>query len=137
MGCYSGPGADHFVAVADALPIPAQWQLVKSVVRGPDQEAPCDPAFGSSCPGAIRYFLVAADTADVFAKAMAIAVAAGFQVTKTYACRDAQSSPHCSFFAARDSDELFVTVYRSAADVGLDDAPAEMAAVVFTVNRLI
>jgi len=80
--CYAGPGPEHFVAIVDELDVPAGWDVAETVVRGPDEDDSCDTAFSSSCPGAIRSFVVEGDAAAAYAQATDVVTAAGFTVTE-------------------------------------------------------
>ena len=118
-GCYTGPDADHFVAIVEELDVPADWQLAKSVVRGPDEDDPCDPFFTITCPGAVRSFLVDGDPADAYAQAKEVVTAAGFVITEEF--REDCSGASCSFFSSRAGDQLSVWVYHSGAAANLGD----------------
>jgi len=140
--CYAGPGPEHFVAIVDELDVPAGWDVAETVVRGPDEDDSCDTAFSSSCPGAIRSFVVEGDAAAAYAQATDVVTAAGFTVTEELIpeellpdCRGALSRSACSFRASREGDQIFVSVHHSAADVGLPDGVPGVAAVVMTASR--
>lgn len=136
--CYTGPGPEHFVAIVEEPDVPAGWQLAKSNVFGPDEDDPCDPFFSITCPGAGRFFLVDGDAADAYAQAKDVVTAAGFAITEEFKKRDCTGAPSgsaCSFFASRDGDQLTVSVFHSAADVGLEGGVPGGALVVITAHR--
>lgn len=123
-GCYTGPGADHFEAVLDELSIPQGWSLAKSETRGPDEEDTCDPFESSGCPTAIRIYLVDGDANAAYAQAMDFVAAAGFDIEEraTGGCSTGPSSGlPCYLFAHRGEDDLYVTVFVSASEAGLED----------------
>lgn len=132
--CYSGPAPSHFVAVADELMIPAQWHLAKSIVRGPNEQERCEPFEAIDCPGAIRSYLVNEPADAAYLQAKQLVTSAGFAVTREFTPGCTGSRPACGFEATRGSDQLLVTVYHSAGDVGLSAEPS-VAAVVITAQR--
>jgi hypothetical protein len=133
-GCYTGPSADHFVAIVDELEAPAGWQVAQTVVRGPDQSEFCNPGVSTECPAAIRTYLVEGDIDAAFAQAKEAITGAGFAVTDeaTSGCSSGSSNgPPCGFFAHRGDDQLYVGVYASPGEAGLGEGiPRDVAVVV-------
>ena len=136
-GCYTGPSSEHYVAIVDELDVPAGWQSVKTVVREPDQDDPCDTAFSSSCPGAIRSFLVSGDTVGAYAQAKDVVTAAGFAITEELLpdCTGVPSRSACSFRASRHGDQIYVSVHHSAAEVGIEGGAPGDVGVLITASR--
>lgn len=132
-GCYTGPMADHYVAILDELVVPPTWRVAETVVRGPDQTEPCNPGVSNECPAAIRSFVVDADMETAFRQAKDALLAAGFTVGEeaTSGCSSGSANgPPCGFFADRASDQIYVGVFASPSAGGLADEPAGPAAVV-------
>jgi hypothetical protein len=132
-GCYGGPDADHFVAIVDELAVPAGWRVLETVVRGPEEDGSCDPMFSNECPAAIRSFVVDADTSQAFDEAKDVVGAAGFAITDegTAGCATGSSTgPPCGFFAERAGDLIYVGIYHSPVEAGLEPQVGEGAAVV-------
>jgi len=132
-GCYTGPNADHFVAVVDELDVPAGWQVAETVVRGPDQAERCNPGLSNDCPAAIRTYLVEADVAGAHSQAKDVVTAAGFSIMDeaTSGCSSGSSTgPPCGFFADRGSDQLYVGVFHSPSEAGLENEVPGVVAVV-------
>ncbi len=134
--CYSGPDAAHYTAILDELHVPAGWQLAKSDVYSPDEADPCSPSFSKTCPGASRSFLVDGDATKAYAQAKDVISAAGFAVDEEFTpdCTGPPSGSACNFFASRNGDQLSVSVFHSAADVGLEDG-VPGAVVAITAHR--
>lgn len=135
--CYTGPGADHFEAVLDELPIPKDWSLAKSETRGPDEEETCDPFESSGCPAAIRIYLTKEDTEAASALALDMVGGAGFDIEDGAArgCSGGSSTVSaCSLFAHRGDDDLIVVVYVSPRAAGLDDDTPGVATVVIKAS---
>lgn len=132
IGCYTGPAADHFLAVIEELDMPAQWQVVETVVRGPGQGDACNPGITSECPAAIRFFVLDDGRAGAYADARDAVSAAGFRITDEYVngCpASSRGGRQCGFFAARGADLLYVGVFDSPQDAGLDEGAKGVAAV--------
>ena len=132
VACYTGPGADHFVAIVDELVVPDGWQAVETVVRGPDQAERCNPGLSNECPAAIRTYLTQGDVDAAYAQAKDLITGAGFSITDeaTSGCRRSSNSPACSYFADRGKDQLLVQVFSSPPAAGLDGEQPDVAAVV-------
>jgi hypothetical protein len=133
VGCYTGPSADHFVAIVDELHVPAGWQVAETVVRGPDQPDYCDPGLSNECPAAIRFFVTEGDIDAAYDQAKGFASVAGFTISDegTKGCASGSSNgPPCAFFAERGDDMLHVRVYASPNEAGLDQGKLGGAAVV-------
>jgi hypothetical protein len=132
IACYTGPSAGHFVAVVDELDVPAGWQVAETVVRGPDQVERCDPGLSNDCPAAIRTYLVEADVAGAHRQSKDVITGAGFSITDeaTSGCSSGSSTgPPCGFFAERGSDHLYVGVFHSPAEAGLENEVPGVVAV--------
>lgn len=136
VACYTGPGADHFVAVLDELRVPAGWQADKTVVRGPDEQERCDPFLSNECPAAIRSFVVAADIDEALVQAKDVVAEAGFAITdESTRCSPSSNSPACSLFANRGDDRIAVAVFSSPSAAGLVvDPPGAVAVVVHATS---
>jgi hypothetical protein len=134
VGCYTGPSADHFLAVVDELGTPDGWQVAQTVVRGPDQDDYCNPGMTNECPTAIRYFLTDTDLDGAYAQAKALISGVGFTVMDeaTAGCMSGSSNgPPCGFFAIRGSDRAYVGVFHSPSEAGIDaGAPGDVTVVV-------
>ena len=134
-GCYTGPGVDHYSAVLDGVTIPSDWQLVKTVLRGPGQDEQCEPATSSECPASIRYYVASDDPLHELRLAEDFATKAGFEVSQRMSpgC-DLPTSFACAFVSARADDSLLVTIYRAPSDVyalkdiGLDGTTVQVEA---------
>ncbi|MBA2717766.1 MAG: hypothetical protein H0U52_00795 [Chloroflexi bacterium] len=138
-GCYSGPDASDFVAILDELQVPAGWKAAMDQVRGPDQQDRCDPVITKTmCPGASRSFLISANPSEAYAQARSVVDTAGFTVTEEFgpAC-DRTDGPACQLFATRDDVRVRISVFRSAAEAGLDGVGPGGSAAVITVERSI
>lgn len=135
-GCYGGPGPEHYFAIVEELDVPADWQVVKTVVRGPNEDDPCDPFFTITCPGASRSFLVHGAAAGAYAQAKDVVIAAGFAISKEFTPDCGPSGGKaCNFFSSRDGDQLTVSVFHAGADVGLGEDVGVGAVVVITAHR--
>lgn len=134
-GCHAGPGADHYVAVADTLAFPDDWQREKSLARGPDQEDPCAPSFAADCPGAVRWFSVQGDAIAAYTNAKQVVEAAGFSVVEEFheGCTGRPSGPACAFVSDRETDRILVNVFHSLAAAGLGDHEPGTAGVIVSV----
>jgi hypothetical protein len=132
-GCYTGPSADHFVAVLDELNVPGGWQIAQTIVRGPDEAETCDPFLSNECPAAIRTYLTDGDIDVAYAQAAAVIAEAGFAITDeaTAGCASGSSSgPTCAFFADRGDDQVYLRVFSSPGEAGLEVSVPDAAAVV-------
>ncbi len=130
-GCYTGPGPDHFVAILDELVVPADWQVVQTVTRGPGEERECDPSFSTQCPTAIRWFTLSDGLVQGYAQAKEVVANAGFAIGEEAPepCSDAVSRGNfCGFWASRGPDTLMVTVFHALSETeaqgGDQSAPA-------------
>jgi hypothetical protein len=132
--CYTGPSSSHYVALIEGLDDPAEWQVAKTVVRGPDQPADCSPFLSNECPAAIRTYSVTRDLEAAFTQAKDVITGAGFSVTdesKTGCSSGSTTGRPCIFFAERGTDRVVLRVPFSLTEAGLEhDVPGAAAVVV-------
>jgi hypothetical protein len=137
-GCYTGPGADHYLAILEELSVPAGWEAAETSVRGPGEADSCDPKFTTACPVARRVYLVDADRLAARQQAEKVVTAAGFAFEDPERDSDCSSGSAggraCDFFARRGSDRIAVRVFDSSADAGLDAGQPGLAAVIVTAS---
>lgn len=129
--CYTGPQADHYLAIIDSLDVPDGWRIAETEVRGPDRRERefCDPGYNTGCPGVVRSYLVDVDVAEAYEEAIDALAMNGFAATEAYTngCASGRSNGGvCAFTAARGSDEVWVDVYgpdqwEGSWNLGLDD----------------
>ncbi len=137
-GCYTGPGADHFLAVIEALSIPASWEVAETSTRGPGEANSCSPSYSTGCPGATRIYLAEGDRLAVRHQAEEMVTAAGFTFDNPRGDADCSSGTAggrpCAFFAERDGDRLYLRVYDTPTDAGLNGGNSALRAVVITAS---
>lgn len=135
--CYTGPAADHFVGIVDSLSVPDDWQVAKTIVRGPDQPDACRPGLSTECPGAIRFFVTRGDLESAYGQAKNAVAAAGLAINdeNTSGCSSGSGTgPPCGFFAERETDHLYVGVYASPSEAGLGNESGDGVVVVVRVS---
>jgi hypothetical protein len=133
VACYTGPSADHFVALVDGLDVPDGWKVAKTTVRGPDQPDDCHPGLSTECPAAIRFFMAGGDLESAYGQAKDAVVAAGLAISDedTFGCSSGSGTgPPCGFFAKRGTDHLYVGVYASPREAGLEEGESGEGVVV-------
>lgn len=136
-GCYTGPNAEHYLAVLGEVRAPADWRLVDGSLSGPGEEVNCEPFTSAACPGARRRYVTEGDAAQAFAQAKDMVAAAGFAITDELdpACDGASGAAACALFSERDGDQISVYILHSGDQVGIPDAPRGRAAVVIEAHR--
>jgi hypothetical protein len=136
-GCYSGPGADHYVGILDTLDIPAGWEVVATQRRGPGEDFTCDPLMTSSCPGADRWYALSGDVTAALQAARQVVEAAGFTVDDVLypACDAPPSAPACTHFASRDADRISMSIAPPGRNTGLDNPPDADVVIRITAQR--
>jgi hypothetical protein len=137
-GCYTGPGADHFLAVLDELQVPAGWKEAETSTRGPGEADSCDPKFTTACPVAKRVYLVDAGRLAARQQAEELVTAAGFVFDDPERDADCSSGSAggraCDFFARRGSDRLYIRIFDSAIDSGRDIGEPGLSAVIVSAS---
>ena len=127
VGCYTGPGVDHYAAILDELAIPDSWDLIKSETRGPDGDTECGAVTAPSCPAATRTYISEGDPLSAFAAAEELVESSGFTVSQEFDadCEGPPQGAACVFTSSRGDDRVLVSVFRSVTDAGLSDAPSD------------
>ena len=136
-GCYGGPGVDHYVGVLDSLAIPADWELVETVRRGPGEDFACEPLVTSTCPGAARWYALGGDVTAALVAARQMVEDSGYRVDDVDypACDAPPSGSACTLFASRDADRVSMSIYPPGQTTGLDNPPELDVVIRITAQR--
>ncbi len=137
VGC--GPGAAHYATVLDELAVPTAWELARTQVRDQNGDDSCTPVVNPVCPAVVRYYLVDAVAADIYAEAKQVVTAAGYSIKQEFypACDASPSSAACTFYAVKDKDQVTVNVYNAGGggDDGLGFARQDRSTVRVTASE--
>ena len=134
IGC-GAPDAAHYEGVIDALTLPDEWEMARSVVYAPEGDVACSPSPVTDCPYVVRYYLEPGLPRDIYEAARSAVGQAGFAIDRDSEPDCEPSEVPCGFIALRGADQVNVAIYQPGEDDGTGVARPDHVTVRITAQE--